>query len=86
LEIPRKPRKEHGHNGNGGVGPEQNGTHSRDDVVADVTAAKRPRPDDSEERLSVKKARIARTSAVGADHGFVIVDDDSSGAILISDD
>ena len=85
LEIPRKPRKEPVHEANG-VGPERNGRHPRDDVAADFTTAKRPRPDDSEEPITIKKAKIAGASAAGADHSFVLVDDDSGGAIVISDD
>ncbi|KAF9874492.1 ubiquitin-like activating enzyme [Colletotrichum karsti] len=83
-EIPRKPKKETPaptaeSNGTG----QQNGKHSLEVSEVSPTTLKRPRPDDGDEPIEAKKAKVATTS--GSDD-VVIVDDSTGGAIVIDDD
>ncbi|KAF6844126.1 ubiquitin-like activating enzyme [Colletotrichum musicola] len=81
-EIPRKPKKgapaavpaENG-------ASEQNGKHSLE--ASDSSTLKRPRTDDGDDLIEVKKAKVMTTSS---SDDVVIVDDSTGGAIVIDDD
>lgn len=81
-EIPRKPKKETpvavpAENGTS----EQNGKHAPE--ASESSTLKRPRPDDSDDLIEVKKAKVMTTSS---SDDVVIVDDSTGGAIVIDDD
>ncbi|KAF4844255.1 Ubiquitin-activating enzyme E1-like [Colletotrichum siamense] len=82
-EIPRKPKKETpappAAESNGTS--QQNGKHSLD-VSEESPNLKRPRPDDGDEPIEAKKAKVATTSS---SDDVVLVDDSTGGAIVIDD-
>ncbi|OLN86717.1 Ubiquitin-activating enzyme E1-like [Colletotrichum chlorophyti] len=82
IEIPRKPKKATADVPKESNGASQeNGNHSTD-TSEGLTNLKRPRPDDGDEPIDAKKAKVATTSS----DDVVIVDDSTGGAIVIDDD
>ncbi|OHF02378.1 ThiF family protein [Colletotrichum orchidophilum] len=79
-EIPHKPKKEAPAESNGLS--EQNGKPAVE-ASEELANLKRPRPDDGDEPIQAKKAKVVATTS---SDDVVLVDDSTGGAIVIDDD
>ncbi|KAL2020536.1 hypothetical protein VTK56DRAFT_8336 [Thermocarpiscus australiensis] len=87
IKIPTKPKKTpapevNGYNGHGlGDGSKQDKR-----TAAELTPAKRPHPDSTEDASVAKKAKASAAPQPDSESGVVILDDSAGGAIVIDDD
>lgn len=85
-EIPRKPKKPAPPETNGTATAESNGSKRPAGEELDAVASlKRARLDDADSGLPVKKAKTSGEIAT-TDGDVVVVDDSSTGIIIVDDD